>query len=82
MGGSDGRDNRMTHRGVEIVRVPSTTYERRKLSLRALNYLTYLASSAGVALAQEKPDVVLCMTDPPIIADVAYARLDPRIRLD
>lgn len=72
MGGSDGRDNRMTHRGVEIVRVPSTTYERRKLSLRALNYLTYLASSAGVALAQEKPDVVLCMTDPPIIADVAY----------
>jgi glycosyltransferase involved in cell wall biosynthesis len=72
MGDPSGGENRITHRGVEIVRVPSTTYERSKLSRRALNYFTYLASSVGVALSQEKPDVVLCMTDPPIIADVAY----------
>ena len=32
---------------------------------------TYLLASFRAGLAAEKPDVVLCMTDPPIIADVA-----------
>jgi glycosyltransferase involved in cell wall biosynthesis len=57
--------------GVEIVRVPSTSFERRKLSLRALNYLTYLGSSVWRGLTERPPDVVFCMTDPPVIADVA-----------
>ena len=66
-----GEPGRTTHEGVEIVRVHSTAYDRSALHLRALNYATYLAQSLRAGLAAEKPDVVLCMTDPPIIADVA-----------
>ena len=62
---------RTEHDGVEIVRVRSTAFDRSALHLRALNYATYLAESLREGLAAEKPDVVLCMTDPPIIADVA-----------
>jgi glycosyltransferase involved in cell wall biosynthesis len=57
--------------GVEIVRVGSTAYDRSRLSLRAANYLTYLGLSLWKGLKVERPDVVLCMTDPPVIADVA-----------
>jgi putative colanic acid biosynthesis glycosyltransferase WcaI len=57
--------------GVEIVRVGSTAYDRSRLSLRAANYLTYLGLSLWKGLNVERPDVVLCMTDPPVIADVA-----------
>jgi glycosyltransferase involved in cell wall biosynthesis len=53
------------------VRVGSTAYDRSKLSLRALNYLTYLGLSLVEGLKVDTPDVVLCMTDPPVIADVA-----------
>jgi glycosyltransferase involved in cell wall biosynthesis len=56
---------------VEIVRVGSTAYDRSRLSLRALNYLTYLGLSLWEGLKVERPDVVLCMTDPPVIADLA-----------
>ena len=66
-----GEPGRTTHEGVEIVRVHSTAYDRSALHLRALNYATYLAQSLRAGLAAGKPDVVLCMTDPPIIADVA-----------
>jgi colanic acid biosynthesis glycosyl transferase WcaI len=64
---------RTKHEGVEIVRVRSTAYDRSHLPLRALNYVTYLAQSARTGLAGQRPDVVLCMTDPPVIADVALA---------
>ena len=57
--------------GVDIVRVGSTAYDRSKLSLRAANYLTYLGLSLWEGLKVERPDVVLCMTDPPVIADLA-----------
>jgi colanic acid biosynthesis glycosyl transferase WcaI len=66
-----GEPGRTSHEGVEVVRVHSTAYDRSALHLRALNYATYLAQSLREGLAAEKPDVVLCMTDPPIIADVA-----------
>ncbi|HUZ81833.1 MAG TPA: glycosyltransferase family 4 protein [Gaiellaceae bacterium] len=62
---------RSTADGVEIVRVRSTAFDRSNLPLRALNYVTYLLSSMRAGLFAGKPDVVLCMTDPPVIADVA-----------
>jgi glycosyltransferase involved in cell wall biosynthesis len=62
---------RLERNGVQIVRVRSTAFDRSRLSLRATNYLTYLARSLLEGLAAERPDVVLCMTDPPVIADVA-----------
>ena len=62
---------RLERDGVEIFRVPSTAFDRRRLVARAVNYLTYLGSSLGFAIGAKPPDVVLCMTDPPVIGDVA-----------
>jgi glycosyltransferase involved in cell wall biosynthesis len=62
---------RTTDAGVQVVRVRSTAFDRSNLPLRALNYVTYLLSSMRAGLFARKPDVVLCMTDPPVIADVA-----------
>ncbi len=56
--------------GVHVIRAWSTAYERSQLHLRAANYLTYLAASAVHALRSEPPDVVLCLTDPPMIGDI------------
>ena len=64
---------RTVRNGVEIVRVRSTAYERSRLALRALNYSTYLAGALAVGLTGPKPDLVLCMTDPPMVGDVGLA---------
>jgi glycosyltransferase involved in cell wall biosynthesis len=64
---------RVAHNGVEIIRVHSTSFERTRLSRRAVNYGTFLASALASAVRRPQPDVVLCMTDPPIIANVALA---------
>jgi colanic acid biosynthesis glycosyl transferase WcaI len=69
--GQPDRVHREEHEGVEIVRVPSTAFDRSSLPLRALNYATYLLGSLRTGLTAAPPDVVLCMTDPPVIADVA-----------
>ena len=58
------------HNGVRILRVRSTAYERSQLHLRAVNYGSYLAESVRTALREPKPDLVLCMTDPPIVGDI------------
>ena len=57
--------------GVEIVRVHSTAYDRAPLHQRAANYLTYLTRALRRGLFGRRPDVVLCMTDPPMVGDVA-----------
>lgn len=64
---------RTTHDGVEIMRVRSTAFDRSNLILRAINYVTYLAASLRAGLASRRPDVVLSMTDPPVIANVGLA---------
>jgi colanic acid biosynthesis glycosyl transferase WcaI len=56
--------------GVRIVRVRSTAFDRSKLHLRAANYVSYLADSTLRALTGPAPDLVLCMTDPPIVGDI------------
>ena len=56
--------------GVRIVRVSSTAYERSELARRAANYFSYLGSALAHALRGDAPDLVLCMTDPPIIGDL------------
>ena len=57
--------------GVEIVRVHSTAYDRAPLHRRAANYFTYLGRALRRGLRAKRPDVVLCMTDPPLVGDVA-----------
>jgi colanic acid biosynthesis glycosyl transferase WcaI len=70
-GDIDVQPGRTTHNGVEIVRVRSTAFDRAALGRRATNYLTFLASAFAAGVRERRPDVVLCMTDPPIIANVA-----------
>ena len=67
----DANEARIVHDGVEIIRVPSTAFFRANIWLRALNYGTYLLGSSFSGLKARRPDVVLCMTDPPVIADIA-----------
>jgi glycosyltransferase involved in cell wall biosynthesis len=67
----NARAGRERRDGVDVIRVRSTTYARRRLSLRALNYTTFLAQSLRTGLGQERPDVVFAMTDPPVIGAVA-----------
>lgn len=69
--GQEEQPHRSVRNGVEIVRVPSTSFERSKLFARASNYATYLTSALVRGLRGRRPDVVLCMTDPPIVANIA-----------
>jgi colanic acid biosynthesis glycosyl transferase WcaI len=69
--GQEEQPRRSVRNRVEIVRVPSTSFERSKLFARASNYATYLTSALLRGLRGRRPDVVLCMTDPPIVANIA-----------
>jgi len=69
--GHEDEPRHLVHNGVEIVRVTSTSFERSKILARAANYSTYLTRALFRGLRGARPDVVLCMTDPPIIADIA-----------
>jgi putative colanic acid biosynthesis glycosyltransferase WcaI len=69
--GHEHASAREVRNGVQIVRVRSTAYDRAPLSRRGVNYITYLGLAAVRALGADRPDVVLCMTDPPVIGDVA-----------
>jgi glycosyltransferase involved in cell wall biosynthesis len=71
--GREHAPRREVRNGVEIVRVPSTAFERARLGLRALNYVTYIGSSLLAGLTGPRPDLVLCMTDPPMVGDVGLA---------
>jgi colanic acid biosynthesis glycosyl transferase WcaI len=59
-----------TRNGVRIVRVRSTAYDRTQLHHRAANYASYLGDSVLTALRGDRPDLVVCMTDPPVVGDI------------
>ena len=71
VGAARGEPERSVRDGVTILRVHSTTYDRTQLSRRAANYFTYVFGAVRKALASPRPDVVVCMTDPPFIATAA-----------
>jgi glycosyltransferase involved in cell wall biosynthesis len=58
-------------RGVRVLRARSTAYDRSALHRRAMNYASYLGDSLVRALSIRGADLVLCMTDPPIVGDLA-----------
>jgi putative colanic acid biosynthesis glycosyltransferase WcaI len=70
-GAAPGAPVQQERNGVQIVRVRSTTYERSRLSRRALNYLTYVFGVMWKGLFARRPDLVVCMTDPPFIGAMA-----------
>ena len=59
--------------GVRIVRAAGSTLDPKAFIGRATNYLTYFTSAAVKGLAIGKPDVVVALTDPPIIGLAALA---------
>ncbi len=68
--GHEDGPRRVVRNGVEVIRVSSTAFERSRLGLRALNYGTYLTNALAEALLGPRPDIVLTMTDPPMVGDV------------
>src|SRR5271167_4163175 len=70
---------RDTLNSVTVERVGATAYPRHRMRRRVSNYLSYLALAVPRALAI-RPDVILAMTDPPVvgIAGAFIARLSGR----
>ncbi len=58
---------REDHEGVRILRANGTRLPRGQFVNRAANYLTYFASAYAAALTIGPQDVVVSLTDPPII---------------
>ena len=67
--GHEDEPRELERNGVRIVRVSSTAYERAELGRRAANYFSYLGFALAHALRGPVPNLVLCMTDPPIVGD-------------
>ncbi len=59
--------NPVSIRGVTVFRCAGTSFSKKILAGRICNYLTYFASSFIASRRVKKPDLVLSMTDPPII---------------
>lgn len=61
--------------GIDMVQMRtawSTSFSRHNMIGRLCNYATFLVSASYQALAMPSPDVILTMTDPPIVAAIAY----------
>ena len=64
---------RETRGGVRILRANGTLFGRRKFVGRAANYLTYFASAMAASRQIGPQDVVVSLTDPPILGLAARA---------
>jgi colanic acid biosynthesis glycosyl transferase WcaI len=62
-----------THNGVRILRSASTTFRPARFAGRVSNYASYALSASVASLQIGRPDVVVAMTDPPIIGRLAFA---------
>src|SRR5205814_10608971 len=56
-----------TRNGVTILRANGTRFRPGRFAGRAANYLTYFTSAALAAFDIGRPDIVVSMTDPPIV---------------
>ena len=52
---------------ITVLRARGLSFSKRHFSGRAANYLTYFASACLAGLRLEKPDVLIALTDPPIV---------------
>ena len=66
-----GLVGRETHRGVAIRRAYGTRLRPTRFAARASNYVSYFAAAAVASVGVGRPDVVVSLTDPPIIGLVA-----------
>ena len=63
---------RERHNGVEIHRARGTRFSKRRFAGRASNYVSYFLSACVEGLRLDRPDVVVALTDPPIIGLAAW----------
>ena len=63
---------REDYRGVAIRRARGTRFDKRRFAGRAANYLTYFLTACWAGLRVDRPDVIVAMTDPPIIGLAAW----------
>jgi putative colanic acid biosynthesis glycosyltransferase WcaI len=63
---------RETHRGIDIRRARGTRFAKRRFVGRATNYVSYFLSACWAGLSVDRPDVVVALTDPPIIGLAAW----------
>lgn len=63
---------RERHRGIEILRARGTRFSKRRFVGRFSNYVSYFLSACYAGLRLHRPDVVVALTDPPIIGLAAY----------
>jgi glycosyltransferase involved in cell wall biosynthesis len=59
--------SREQHNGVDIYRASGSRFRKERFSGRATNYVTYFLSACIAGLRLDRPDVVVALTDPPII---------------
>jgi glycosyltransferase involved in cell wall biosynthesis len=71
--GTTSPPRREMRNGVDIIRVRGTTLAPRRFTGRAANYLTYFAAALVAARRLPPQDVVVALTDPPIIGLAALA---------
>ncbi len=64
-----GREDR---HGVRIYRARGTHFDKRRFAGRASNYMTYFGSACWAGLRLDRPDVVVALTDPPIVGLAAW----------
>lgn len=60
------------HRQIEILRASGTRFSKKRFIGRFSNYVTYFLSACYAGLRLDRPDVVVALTDPPIIGLAAY----------
>ena len=63
---------REDYQGVAIRRARGTRFDKRRFAGRAANYLSYFLTACWAGLRVDRPDVVVAMTDPPIIGLAAW----------
>ena len=64
---SSGLVERQDWQGVEILRVKSTTLPPASFLKRIINYLSYFFLGFIATFKIKKPDLAVCLTDPPIV---------------
>jgi colanic acid biosynthesis glycosyl transferase WcaI len=67
-----GLVTRETYRGIEIHRARATRFDKRRFAGRAANYVSYFLTACWAGWRVGRPDVVVALTDPPIIGLAAW----------
>ena len=77
---SNGAAGREVRNGVTIVRAAGTQFQSKVFAGRVSNYLSYFGSAVFHALRLPKQDVVVALTDPPVIGLAALTATRGRAR--